>query len=53
MVSNGVDTFAEPGSGKVLTLLVRRISKDSKGVALNTAQSIADFAAAINAAGQE
>jgi [acyl-carrier-protein] S-malonyltransferase len=53
MVSNGVDTFAEPGSGKVLTLLVRRISKDSKGVALNTAQSIADFAEAINTAGQQ
>ncbi len=53
MVNNGVDTFIEPGAGKVLTLLVRRISKESKGLALNSPESIKDFAQAFNAGEQE
>ncbi len=53
MVNNGVDTFIEPGAGKVLTLLVRRISKESKGLALNSPESIKDFAQAFNASEQE
>jgi [acyl-carrier-protein] S-malonyltransferase len=48
MVGNGVDTFIEPGSGKVLTLLVRRISKESKGLAINTPESITEFAKTFN-----
>ncbi len=44
MASNGVDTFVEPGSGKVLTLLVRRITGEAKGVVLNSPETIAAFA---------
>lgn len=44
MAANGVDCFAEPGAGKVLTLLVRRITGEARGVALNSAESIAEFA---------
>ncbi len=53
MTSNGVDTFVEPGAGKVLTLLVRRISKESKGITLNTPETIEEFAKMYNAELQE
>ncbi len=38
--ANGVTTLYEIGSGKVLTGLARRISKDVAGVAVNTAEDI-------------
>ncbi len=53
MANNGVDMFVEPGSGRVLTLLVRRIAADAKYVALNSVESIAEFAQTFNAADQK
>ena len=44
---NGVTTLYEIGSGKVLTGLARRISKDVAGVAVNTAEDIDAAMAAI------
>ncbi|MTI00397.1 ACP S-malonyltransferase [Roseibium sp. RKSG952] len=40
LAENGVDTFFEIGSGKVLTGMVKRIAKDAKGIAVNSAQDI-------------
>lgn len=40
----GIDTFAEPGTGKVLTVMLRRIVKDVSGVALNTPEGLEEFA---------
>jgi [acyl-carrier-protein] S-malonyltransferase len=45
--ANGVTTLYEIGSGKVLTGLARRISKDVSGVAVNTAEDIEAALAAI------
>ena len=45
--ANGVTTLYEIGSGKVLTGLARRISKDVAGVAVNTAEDIDAALAAI------
>lgn len=53
MANNGVDMFVEPGSGRVLTLLVRRIAEGVKYVALNSPESIAGFAESFNAQAQE
>ena len=44
LAAHGVDRFAEPGEGKVLTLLVKRITGKAQGMALNSAESIAAFA---------
>ena len=44
MAENGVDTFAEPGTGKVLTGMLRRIVKGVKGVALSTPEALETFA---------
>ncbi len=45
MVDNGeVDTFAEPGSGKVLTVMLRRIAKQVEGIALSTPDDLEAFA---------
>ncbi|MEO0975726.1 MAG: ACP S-malonyltransferase [Pseudomonadota bacterium] len=40
LVGQGVDTFVELGTGKVLTGMVRRISKESTGSAVNTPEDI-------------
>ncbi len=45
--ANGVTTLYEIGSGKVLTGLARRISKDVSGVAVNSAEDIDAALAAI------
>ncbi len=44
MAANGVETFAEPGTGKVLTVMLRRIVKSVDGVSLNTPESLETFA---------
>ncbi|WP_409433513.1 ACP S-malonyltransferase [Litorimonas sp. RW-G-Af-16] len=44
MAANGIETFAEPGTGKVLTAMLKRIVKDIKGVALNSPESLEAFA---------
>lgn len=40
LAGQGVDTFVELGTGKVLTGMVRRISKESTGMAVNTPEDI-------------
>jgi [acyl-carrier-protein] S-malonyltransferase len=40
LAGNGVDTFVEVGTGKVLTGMVKRISKESVGLAVNTPEDI-------------
>lgn len=40
LAENGVDTFAEIGSGKVLTGMLRRIAKGATGVAVNSPEDI-------------
>jgi [acyl-carrier-protein] S-malonyltransferase len=40
LAGNGVDTFVEIGTGKVLTGMVKRIAKDASGVAVNTPEDI-------------
>ncbi|WP_298982316.1 ACP S-malonyltransferase [uncultured Roseibium sp.] len=37
---NGVETFVEAGTGKVLTGMVRRIAKEATGIAVNTPEDI-------------
>ncbi|MCF6275546.1 MAG: ACP S-malonyltransferase, partial [Robiginitomaculum sp.] len=44
MAENEIETFAEPGSGKVLTGMLRRIAKGVNGVALNTPEALEKFA---------
>ena len=44
MAGEGIETFAEPGTGKVLTVMLKRIVKGVKGVALNTPESLEAFA---------
>ncbi len=44
MAADGIDTFAEPGCGKVLTVMLRRIVKGVEGAALNTPESLEAFA---------
>lgn len=44
MASNGIETFAEPGTGKVLTVMLRRIVKGVEGVTLNTPEGLETFA---------
>jgi [acyl-carrier-protein] S-malonyltransferase len=45
--ANGVTTLYEIGSGKVLTGLAKRISKDVAGVAVNTADDVDALATAL------
>ena len=45
MHTNGIETLAEPGCGKVLTVMLRRIVKGMNGKAINTPESLEAFAA--------
>jgi len=45
MHANGIETLAEPGCGKVLTVMLRRIVKGMNGVTLNTPEGLEAFAA--------
>lgn len=40
LAGNGVETFVEVGTGKVLTGMVRRIHKEATGLAVNTPEDI-------------
>ncbi|WP_299814515.1 ACP S-malonyltransferase [uncultured Roseibium sp.] len=40
LAENGVDTFVEIGTGKVLTGMVKRIHKEATGLAVNTPEDI-------------
>ena len=44
MAEQGVRTFVEPGCGKVLTGMLRRIVKEVNGVALTSPNTLEDFA---------
>ena len=44
MHANGIETLAEPGCGKVLTVMLRRIVKGMNGKALNTPEGLEAFA---------
>jgi len=44
MHGNGIETLAEPGCGKVLTVMLRRIVKGMNGKALNTPEGLEAFA---------
>lgn len=43
----GIEMFAEPGTGKVLTVMLRRIVKGAQGTALNTPEALEAFASSI------
>jgi len=47
MVANGVDTTGEAGSGKVLTVMQRRIEKSLNGFTLGTPEDLEAFAQAL------
>lgn len=49
MAKNDVETFAEPGTGKVLTVMLKRIVKGVSGKALNSPETLEAFAAEIKA----
>jgi len=44
MHANGIETLAEPGCGKVLTVMLRRIVKGMNGKTLNTPEGLEAFA---------
>lgn len=43
----GIDHFAEPGTGKVLTVMLRRIVKGVDGTTLDTPEKLENFATAL------
>lgn len=49
MFDDGVDLFAEPGCGKVLSVMMRRALKEAKGLPLDTPDALAEFAALVKA----
>lgn len=44
MVGEGVDLFAEPGCGKVLSVMMRRAHKEATGLPIDTPEALAAFA---------
>ena len=44
MFDEGVTLFAEPGCGKVLSVMMRRALKEAKGLPIDTPESLAEFA---------
>lgn len=49
MAEQGIEQFAEPGTGKVLTVMLRRIVKGVTGATLDTPEKLESFAASFNA----
>lgn len=49
MAQDGISTFVEIGTGKVLTGMVKRIAKSAEGVAVNTAADIEALVERLNA----
>lgn len=49
MAQDGITTFVEIGTGKVLTGMVKRIAKSAEGVAVNTAADIEALVERLNA----
>ena len=47
MAEHGVDRFAEAGAGKVLTSMLKRTTKEARGVALNAPEDLEAFAQSI------
>ena len=47
MFDEGVTLFAEPGCGKVLSVMMRRALKEAKGMPLDTPEALAEFAALV------
>lgn len=47
MASQDIETFAEPGTGKVLTVMLKRIVKGLNGKALNSPETLEAFAQAL------
>lgn len=43
MYDNGIEKFIEPGCGKVLTVMLRRIVKGLDGISIDTAESLDTF----------
>ncbi len=44
MAEQGIETFAEPGTGRVLTVMLKRIVKGVSGVKLNSPDTLESFA---------
>lgn len=47
MFDEGVNLFAEPGCGKVLSVMMRRALPDAKGLPIDTPEALAEFAALV------
>ncbi|MGB3456163.1 MAG: ACP S-malonyltransferase [Litorimonas sp.] len=48
MFDQGVTLFAEPGCGKVLSVMMRRALKEAKGLPIDTPEALAEFAALVD-----
>lgn len=47
MATDGIETLAEPGTGKVLSVMVRRIVKGLGSAALNSPEALEEFAKSV------